>query len=559
MAVPAYSGLFRAGAPRAVMGGAQSGVPNQPATGPAPLPPITTTNGIPDPNAVTAAQTAANNQNSQYNNAITHGSTTTPLGSQTYTSHIDPATGATVYDTNVSLAPDQQALLDMQNKQALNLGGTASGMLGTIGQSYGSPMPTSSYSWNDLNTARQQTQDALYGKQTSYLDPQYQKLQQALETRLSNQGVNEATNPDAYKLAMETFGRQRGFDYGQARDSAITGSLGEMTGNANAAGQQLQQALMLRNEPLAEYNALKGAAPVNIPQFNPAQTPLSAAPTPGANAYQSAEGQIQQQAIKSGNRNAVTSGLFGLGADILGANSSSLAGQIGSKIGGLFGLGGAAAPAVAGTAEAGAAGLGSAGAGAAGTYGSLGALGGTSAGLGTGGSLVGAGGAAEAAGAAPIVGGGATATGAAAAPASALGAGTAGVLGAAAIGAAPAILGAGTAPYRLTSGWWNTLDKQLSSGKTGNATYDANTPPDQVQYKAKVSLYQMLLNQGGDTALYGGAKGNKIPSGFMDKARQYGMLNPDGTVNRNWNPGPDPFQAALWKKAGLNPSTGRPK
>ncbi len=138
-----------------------------PASGPAPLPPITTSNGVPDPNSATAAQTASNQQNSAYNNALTHGNTTTPLGSQTYTSHIDPATGATVYDTNVSLTPDQQALLDMQNKQALQLGGVAGGVAGQVGAAYGAPMPTPSYSWTDLNTARQQTQDALYGKQSS--------------------------------------------------------------------------------------------------------------------------------------------------------------------------------------------------------------------------------------------------------------------------------------------------------------------------------------------------------------------------------------------------------
>jgi hypothetical protein len=141
---------------------------------------------------------------------------------------------------------------------------------------------------------------------------------------------------------------------------------------------------------------------------------------------------------------------------------------------------------------------------------------------------------------------------------SALGTGAAGVAGAAAIGAAPAILGASTAPYRLTPEYWNKLSSQLDSGKTGNATYDANTPPDQVQYNAKKSLYSMLLSQGGDTATIGGAKGNKIPQGFIDKAKQYGMINADGSINKSWNPGPDPFQAALWKKAGKDPLTGKP-
>lgn len=97
----------------------------------------------PDPNVVSAAQTQSNRDTTAYNNAINHGNTTTPYGNQTYTGRVDPTTGAMVYDQSITLAPDQQALLDLQNSQSLDLGNTAQTMLNSVRDSYGQPMDTS--------------------------------------------------------------------------------------------------------------------------------------------------------------------------------------------------------------------------------------------------------------------------------------------------------------------------------------------------------------------------------------------------------------------------------
>ncbi|MEQ1580902.1 MAG: hypothetical protein ABL964_09945 [Steroidobacteraceae bacterium] len=237
---------------------------------------IFTTPKVPDPYQVAGAQTQVNQQTAAYNNAQSHGNTTTPLGSQTYTSRIDPVTGATVYDSNVSLTPQQQQLLDLQNQQDLSLGNTASGLLTGINDTYSSPMDFSSlpdlYGANDLLGARQQAQDSLYQKQTSYLDPQYEARAKALESQLANQGI--ALGSEAWKNAQDDYSRDRAFNYDQARTSAINGGLNEVTGLSNISAknraQMLSEALTKRNQPLNEFNALRDTTKVNMPSFDAA-------------------------------------------------------------------------------------------------------------------------------------------------------------------------------------------------------------------------------------------------------------------------------------------------
>jgi hypothetical protein len=244
----------------------------------------------PDPNQVSQQQIQANQDNQAYNNAANHGNTYTPLGSSTYKGHVDPTTGAMVYDQTVSLDPTQQKLLDLQNAQSLHLGQTGNNLLGQIDANSKLPALKSSYSWNDLNTARQQVQDALYKRQSAYLDPQYQQRQSALETQLANQGIVKGS--EAWNSSMQNFGMDRSRDYGQARDSAIIGSSGEMDANARAAGDQLSQQMALRNMPLNQFNALRASSQVNIPQFGSAPNAQSANTDTAGNAWNAYSGNL---------------------------------------------------------------------------------------------------------------------------------------------------------------------------------------------------------------------------------------------------------------------------
>ena len=59
----------------------------------------------------------------------------------------------------------------------------------------------------DTMAERQQVQDALYKRQTGYLDPQYQESQRSLETQLSNKGLVPGT--PAFNNAMQVLNQAK--------------------------------------------------------------------------------------------------------------------------------------------------------------------------------------------------------------------------------------------------------------------------------------------------------------------------------------------------------------
>jgi hypothetical protein len=101
-----------------------------------------------------------------------------------------------------------------------------------------------------------------------------------------------------------------------------------------------------------------------------------------------------------------------------------------------------------------------------------------------------------------------------------------------------AAFGASRQPYDLQAKYWTNMANSLTKGVSGNATYDKATPPAMQQYSAKNSLYQMLQQTGGGGNLTSsdfGKGGNAIPPNILALAKQYGMLNADGSLNKNWS------------------------
>lgn len=251
----------------------------------------------PDPNVVSAAQTASNKDTAQYNAALGSGGVTTPLGSSKYTSRVDPTTGATIYDQNISLTPETQAQLDQELAQNAQLNGIAGGMLNRIGDTYGTPLDTSGmpalrssptagayqtdlntsglpglmsslgpnystsldtggapglvgsidtnglpklYGADDLTGARKSVEDAVYGNYSSRLDPMWQQREDQLRTRLANQGIVEGS--DAWKNAWQQADFARNDAYDQARRSATVAGGDEFTRLINASQGNRAQA-----------------------------------------------------------------------------------------------------------------------------------------------------------------------------------------------------------------------------------------------------------------------------------------------------------------------------
>ncbi|MBF0142711.1 MAG: hypothetical protein HQL59_04540 [Magnetococcales bacterium] len=87
----------------------------------------------------------------------------------------------------------------------------------------------------DLLGARKSVEDALYGRQTAKLDPQFRQEEEAMKTELANRGI--PLGSEAYTRAVDDFFRRRQDAYAAARQDAIQGGGAEM---ANLFGMGLQ-------------------------------------------------------------------------------------------------------------------------------------------------------------------------------------------------------------------------------------------------------------------------------------------------------------------------------
>lgn len=207
---------------------------------------------------------------------------------------------------------------------------------------------------SDYSGDRQKVEDAMYGRQTARLDPQYQQRQSALETQLMNQGF--ARGSEGWDTAMANLGREREQAYSGARNDAITGGGQEqsrmfsdaMAGRQQGVGEQFQRAgfyntaagqdygqrfqqgqfgnairsqrfgeeLAKRNQSFNEFAQLLSGAPTQTPQLsNPTQIQGPQAPDYTSAALGAYGGQQQAAAARQGNKNAST----GAGAGIASA------------------------------------------------------------------------------------------------------------------------------------------------------------------------------------------------------------------------------------------------
>ena len=256
----------------------------------------------PDYAGLAQQQGQANLDAMRTNAEVTNTNQVTPYGNQMFTK--DP--NSDQWTSTISLSPEQKALYDNMVSGQLDLGSTANGMLGRVGDAVSQPFDTSGlpdrvgslntpqYSMygnaqalpnsnlslqdfsgtanlqgysadpnapvssldfssagkastmEDFQNQAKEVQDSIYRQQTAQLDPQYQQEENALRTRLLNSGVTEGS--EAYNNAMNSFGRQRTAAYGDARDRAIQGAVStQSTMNQNALAARAQMLSQILN------------------------------------------------------------------------------------------------------------------------------------------------------------------------------------------------------------------------------------------------------------------------------------------------------------------------
>jgi hypothetical protein len=244
-----------------------------------------------------AEQTAAAQRVNQY----------TPYGSLTYSQtgeyggRINPKTGQPIagtgqplYGQRLTLSPEQQRLLDQQNRTSLALGNLQDQAAARVAQQQARGYNDTSLA--DTNTATQ----AILNR----LQPTLQQQRSGLETQLSNQGLSRGT--EAYNNAMRDQNQRENDLYQQAAMQGIDLGMRQRQ-------QGLQEQNYFNTRDINNLNALRSGSQVTTPQFGPAVGGANYSQA-GQNQYQAALSNYNAQQQASGN---LMGGLMGLGGSAL--------------------------------------------------------------------------------------------------------------------------------------------------------------------------------------------------------------------------------------------------
>lgn len=219
------------------------------------------------------------------------------------------------WSQTTTLAPEQQQLLDQQNRTSLALGNTMDKGVGYVQNMLDNPFDTSKLP--DMpTTADNAGRDAMTQALLDRQQPMFDRQKSQAETNLLTRGFNPGG--EAWKSTQDDLGRQQN----DARLAAMIAGGAEQSRMFGLGTQARQNALeeqsFLRNEPLNTLNAVRTGAQVTGPQFNnvPQQQGVAGPDLLGA---ANAAGQYNQgiyNAQQAGQA-GLTGGLFGLGAAAL--------------------------------------------------------------------------------------------------------------------------------------------------------------------------------------------------------------------------------------------------
>ena len=245
----------------------------------------------------------------------------TPYGNMQYTQTGTDQYGNPTYTATQTLSPEQQDIYGKQTGLYSDLLGSANAGLSNYQKSLENPqIDLSTLPQVGINPGETYS-DAIMRR----LQPQQERQQAQLETKLVNQGIpqgSEAWNAAKTQLAQEQ---------NDQLTSAITGGMGV---GLSANQQAFQQALANQNLPLNTLNALRTGVQMTQPNY------VNSAGMQSWQAPDSMGAANQQYANKMGGYNAglqaqsnFMGGLMGLGGSALGG---PIGGAIGGALGGLF-------------------------------------------------------------------------------------------------------------------------------------------------------------------------------------------------------------------------------
>ncbi len=255
----------------------------------------------PDPWQTAAAQGAWNSFTAQQNQAMNMVGQNTPWGSLEYTqtgeTWITDPSGKRVrvpqYTANTTLTPEQQAIFEQTQAAETNLATIANEQSAWLGDYLNKP----------FEFDNQAAADWAYDLGASRLDPRFQQQEEAMRTRLINQGIRPGTA--AYDAEMSRLGQDKNDAYNQLM--------------LQGRGQAFSEALAQRNQPLNEIIGLMSGTQVQNPNATFAQTPQVGVAGVDYTGLVNNKYNAEMQAHRG-----MMGGLFGLGSALIGLSDIRL-------------------------------------------------------------------------------------------------------------------------------------------------------------------------------------------------------------------------------------------
>lgn len=216
-----------------------------------------------------------------------------PYGSLTYSQEGTWADGTPKFSSTTTLSPQEQQKQNQQwqfdnlvNQLGIDQTQKLSGLLS-----------------KPVQLGNEATESRLMELGRKRLDPLFGQRREALETKLYNQGLQPGT--EAWNRAMTQMGQQENDAYNQLLLSG--------------RGQANQELLSERSQPINEITALMSGGQVSQPQFGSTPT-TNVAGTDIAGLTMDAYkyGPLAKYQAEQASKNAMMSGLFGLGGAALG-------------------------------------------------------------------------------------------------------------------------------------------------------------------------------------------------------------------------------------------------
>lgn len=217
----------------------------------------------PDPVATAKAQAAANREASIASQEMSMVNQITPYGNLTYEQTGTSGENNPQYTATQTLTPEQQTMLDTENRVKQQYGDTAESQLQNVSSTLAQPIDYSTL--GAAPTVNEATRTATRDSMLARLQPQMDRDRAALDTRLANQGFMVGTK--GYDTAIDEMNRARNDAY-LAADTQAGNEMARMYGlEANARDRGINELTTARNQPLNELAAMMTGAQIQGPQF----------------------------------------------------------------------------------------------------------------------------------------------------------------------------------------------------------------------------------------------------------------------------------------------------